>query len=124
MIEWLSDNYSVGINAVVLNYAKTSKGDAILSRMVIIPEEVEKQKVNKKKFIIEMDNNPGSYDENTLETKLMEYLSKNFYSSRRIRDVLLPTLLEKGQVTRDQLRGNLYFNMPQKMKVRLDISFH
>ena len=104
MIEWLSDNYSVGINAVVLNYAKTSKGDSVLSRMVIIPEEVEKQKVNKKKFIIEMDNNPGSYDENTLETKLMEYLSKKLYSSQRIRDVLLPTLLEKGQVTRDQLR--------------------
>jgi len=58
MIEWLSDNYSVGINAVVLNYAKTSKGDAVLSRMVIIPEEVEKQKVNRKKFIIEMDNKP------------------------------------------------------------------
>jgi len=104
MIEWLSDNYSVGINAVVLNYAKTSKGDAVLSRMVIIPEEVEKQKVNRKKFIIEMDNKPGNYDEDTLEAKLIEYLSKKLYSSQRIRDVLLPSLLEKGQVTRDQLR--------------------
>lgn len=104
MIEWLSDKYSVGINAVVLNYIKTPKGDEILSRMVIIPEEVEKQKVNKKKFIIEMSNDPGTYDEATLEAKLIEYLSKNLYSSQRLRDYFLPTLLENGQVTRDQLR--------------------
>jgi len=104
MIEWLSDSYNLGINAVVLNYAKTKKGDAILSRMVIIPEEVEKQKANKKKFIIEMSNDPGVYDLETLETKLTEYLSKNLWSSRRIRDYFLPTLLEKGEVTRDELR--------------------
>lgn len=104
MIEWLSDNYSLGINAVVLNYAKTRQGDSILSRMVIIPEEVEKQKANKKKFIIEMSNEPGTYDNETLEIKLIEYLSKNLYSSQRIRDYFLPTLLQKGQVTRDQLR--------------------
>lgn len=104
MIEWLSDNYSIGINAVVLNYAKTKQGDAILSRMVIIPEEVEKQKANKKKFIIEMSNDPGAYDLETLEKKLTEYLSKNLWSSQRIRDYFLPTLLAKGLVTRDQLR--------------------
>jgi len=104
MIEWLSDNYSIGINAVVLNYAKTKQGDAILSRMVIIPEEVEKQKANKKKFIIEMSNDPGTYDLDTLEKKLTEYLSKSLWSSQRIRDYFLPTLLAKGLVTRDQLR--------------------
>lgn len=104
MIEWLSDSYSVGINAVILNYAKTRQGDAILSRMVIIPEEVEKQKANKKKFIIDMSNEPGTYDRDTLEMKLTEYLSKNLWSSRRIRDYFLPTLLAKGQVTRDELR--------------------
>lgn len=104
MIEWLSDNYNLGINAVVLNYAKTKSGDAILSRMVIIPEEVEKQKVNKKKFIIEMSNDPGTYDLDTLEVKLTEYLSKSLWSSQRLRDYFLPTLLEKGQVTREQLR--------------------
>ncbi len=104
MIEWLSDKYSVGINAVILSYVMTPKGDEILSRMVIIPEEVEKQKANKKKFIIEMSNEPGTYDEATLEIKLSEYLSKNLYSSQRIRDYFLPTLLEKGQISRDQLR--------------------
>ncbi|HSG43928.1 MAG TPA: endonuclease NucS domain-containing protein [Anaerolineales bacterium] len=104
MIEWLSDSYSVGINAVVLSYAKTSQGDSILSRMVIIPEEVEKQKANKKKFVIAMSNEPGTYDKDVLKTKLAEYLSKNLYSSQRIKDYFLPTLLEKGQVTREQLR--------------------
>lgn len=104
MIEWLSDSYSVGINAVVLNYAKTKQGDAILSRMVIIPEEVEKQKANKKKFVVAMSNEPGAYDEDLLKIKLVEYLSKNLYSSRRIRDYFLPILLERGQVTREQLR--------------------
>jgi hypothetical protein len=102
MIEWLSDDYSVGINAVVLHYAQTKQGGAILSRMVIIPEEVEKQKANKSK--LPMSNKPGTYDQETLETKLTEYLSKNLWSSQRIRDYFLPTLLEKGQVTRDELR--------------------
>ena len=104
MIEWLSDSYNLGINAVVLNYAKTKGGDAILSRMVIIPEEVEKQKANKIKFIIEMSNEPGAYDPTTLEQKLTEYLSKDLWSSRRLRDYFLPTLLAKGQVTREVLR--------------------
>ena len=104
MIEWLSDKYNVGINAVLLNYVRTPKGDEVLSRIVIIPEEIEKQKANKKKFIIQMSDDPGSYDFDTLESKLTEYLSKNLYSSQRLRDYFLPILLEKGSVTRDQLR--------------------
>jgi hypothetical protein len=104
MIEWLSDKYNVGINAVVLNYIKTPKGDEILSRMAIIPEDVEKQKANKRQFIIEMSDEPGTYDEASLEKKLIEYLSQNLYSSQRIRDYLLPILLDKGQVTREILR--------------------
>jgi hypothetical protein len=102
MIEWLSDNYSLGINAIVLNYAKTRQGDAILSRMVIIPEEIEKQKANRGKF--QMSNDPGVYDSDILKKKLTEYLSKNLSSSQRIRDYFLPTLLENGLVTREQLR--------------------
>jgi len=104
MIEWLSDKYSIGINAVVLSYNKTKQGDEVLSRSVIIPEEIVKQKANKKKFIIEMSNEPGTYEPETLEIKLTEYLSKNLFSSQRIRDFFLPILLEKGQVTRELLR--------------------
>jgi hypothetical protein len=104
MIEWLSDQYSVGINLIMLNYARTSQGDEILSRMVMIPEEIEKQKANKKKFIIDMSNEPGLYEPDVLETKLKEYLSKNLYSSQRIRDHFLPILIQRGRITRDQLR--------------------
>jgi hypothetical protein len=104
MIEWLSDNYSIGINVVVLNYSKTKQGDAILSRMVMIPEEIEIQKAKNKKFIIQMSNEPGTYDIETLEKKLREYLSKSLYSSQRLKDYFLPILLEKGQITREELR--------------------
>lgn len=104
MIEWLSDNFSIGINVIVLNYSKTKQGDAILSRMVMIPEEIETQKSKSKKFVIEMSNEPGNYDMETLETKLKEYLSTPLYSSQRIKDYFLPILLEKGQVTREELK--------------------
>ncbi len=104
MVEWLSDKYSLGINAIVLKYIKTPKGEEILSRMVIFPEEIEKQKANRKKFIIEMSDDPGTYDETILETKLADYLSNNLYSSQRMRDFFLPILLDKSQVTRDLLR--------------------
>lgn len=104
MIEWLSDKYNMGINAVILNYVKTSKGNEVISRTVIIPEEVVKQKTNIKKFIIEKSDEPGNYDSQTLEEKLIGYLSRDLYSARRIRDVLLPLLLQKGMVTRDELR--------------------
>jgi hypothetical protein len=104
MVEWLSDKYNVGINAVLLNYVSTPKGDEVLSRMVIIPEEVEKQKANKKKFIIEMSDEPGSYENKDLVKKLQAYFSKNLYSAQRIRDSLLPILLEKGQISRDNLK--------------------
>ncbi len=104
MIEWLSEKYSLGINAIVLNYVKTKSGDELLSRTVIIPEEVEKEKANKKKFVIEMSDEPGKYDEDELKKHLKSYLTKNLYSARRIRDYFLPILLEKGQLTREELK--------------------
>jgi hypothetical protein len=104
MIEWLSDNYNLGINAIVLNYIKTKKGDELLSRMVIIPEEIEKQKANKKKFFIDMSNEPGTYDNDALEKHLLSYLSNNLYSSQRMREYFLPLLLEKGKVSREDLK--------------------
>lgn len=104
MIEWLSDKFNVGINAVLLNYVKTQKGDEILSRTVIIPEVIEIQKANKKKFIIEMSDEPGGYDLDTLEDKLTQYLSNNLYSSNRLRDYLLPILLKEKTITREKLK--------------------
>ncbi|MBK9715926.1 MAG: DUF91 domain-containing protein [Saprospiraceae bacterium] len=104
MIEWLSENYSLAINAIVLHYVKTNSGDELLSRTVIIPEDVEREKVNKKKYAIEMSNDPGKYDEANLRAQLKKYFSKNLYSAKRIRDYFIPILLNNETVTREQMR--------------------
>lgn len=57
MIEWLSDNYSVNINAVILNYVKTVAGDELLAKTTVISEEAEQERVKKqRKFVIPMSD--------------------------------------------------------------------
>jgi hypothetical protein len=105
MIEWLSSSSGVSINAVLLHYMKTVSGDQILTRTSIISEEVEQARLKKtKKFTIPMSDDPGDYDEETLEQLLSQYLSSSLHSARRIRDVLIPACLEHGRVTRDQIK--------------------
>ncbi len=72
----LSSNYNLGINAIVLNCIKTKSGDELMSRTVIIPEEVEREKTNKKKFAIAMSNDPGSYEDDVLKEKLKSIFQK------------------------------------------------
>ena len=50
MIEWLSSNFDLSVNAIILNYVITSNGTELLSRTVTIPEEIAKEKTSKKKF--------------------------------------------------------------------------
>jgi hypothetical protein len=108
MIEWLSDGFGVNINAVVLNYIKTAGGDELLAKTSIISEELEKERVQKKKkFQIPMSDEPGEYDEETLCRLLKQYLGRRAITCQRIRDVLLPALLKKNVVTRDQLKQEL-----------------
>ncbi len=104
MLEWLSTNYNLGVNAIILKYVITSSGDELLSRTVIIPEEVEREKTNRKKFVIEMSNEAGNYELIELKKQLKQYLSKQNVSPQRIRDFFLPTLVNKGIVTRAQMR--------------------
>ena len=49
MIKWISSRYDMSINAIVLNYTKTTQGDEILARTVIISEEIEKTKPNRRR---------------------------------------------------------------------------
>jgi hypothetical protein len=44
MIEWLSGNYGVAINALLFKYIKTKSGDELIARTMIIPEEVEQER--------------------------------------------------------------------------------
>jgi hypothetical protein len=104
MIEWLSSNYDLGINAIILNYVITSSGNELLSKTVIIPEEIEKAKSNKRKFKIPMSDEPGTYDEKRLRELLKNYLNQNQYSSRRIKHILLPALLKTPVLSREKLK--------------------
>jgi hypothetical protein len=108
MIGWLSDNFTVNINAVVLNYVKTISGDELLTKTSIISEELEQERVKKqKKFQIPMSDDPGAYEPNVLRKLLREYLSRQKVTNQRLRDVLLPSLLERKSLTREQLKKEL-----------------
>lgn len=105
MIEWLSDGYSVNINAIILSYIKTIGGEEVLMRTSIISEEIEQERVKKKKkFEIPMSDEPGNYNDTELEEKLKKYLSNPSKTIKRIKDVLLPACLKKSIVTREDLK--------------------
>jgi len=104
MIEWLSVNYDIGINAIILKYARTSLGNEMLSKTAIISEEVEKAKINKKRFTIPMSDDPGNYAEDELQDLLSKYLGGNLWSAKRLKNIMLPLLLEKGKITREDLK--------------------
>ncbi len=104
MIEWLSVNYDIGINAIILKYAQTSSGNEMLSKTAIISEEVEKAKINKKRFTIPMSDDPGNYAEDELQDLLSKYLGGNLWSAKRLKNIMLPLLLKKGKITREDLK--------------------
>lgn len=107
MIDWLSNKYDMSINAIILKYVKTSSGNELLSRTVIIPEDVEKAKSNKKKFTIATSDKPGNYDDKNLQELLTKYFRKNLYSVRRLKGIIIPALLENGVMTRSDLLESL-----------------
>ena len=94
----------MSVNAIVLNYSKTANGAELLSRTVSIPEELAKEKSNKRKFKIAMSDEPGTYENDKLKELLKSYFRKANYSSNRIKNVLLPALLENDLITRNQLK--------------------
>ena len=105
MIEWLSEAYGVGINAVALKYVRTKSGSEILTRTAIISEQIEETRIRKKKFTIPMSDEPGSYELDELSNLLTEYLALDLLTARRIRDLLLPACLEHGRISREELKG-------------------
>ena len=104
MIEWLSSNYDLSVNAIILNYVITSNGTELLSRTVTIPEEIAKEKTSKKKFKIEMSDDPGEYEKDKLMELLKAYFKRANYSANRMKKVLLPALLSNNQITRRELK--------------------
>lgn len=105
MIEWLSRQYDMAINAIALKYIKTSSGNELLSRTAIIPEDIEKDKISKKSYKIEMSDEPGDYNVDDLRELMKKYLTMKLWSSRRIRHIMIPYLLKMNRnVTRIELK--------------------
>lgn len=110
MIEWLSDSYEVNVNAIVLSYTKTKSGDELLMKTSIISEEMELERSRKKKkFEIPMSDDPPTvdYDPTRLKQLLVNYLSRDRVTSKRMRDILIPALLkinESEKLSRHQLK--------------------
>jgi hypothetical protein len=107
MITWLSETFSVGINAIVLHYVVTSSGDELLARTSLISEDVVEQRVQQRKFSIPMSDEPGEYELDELRSLLVRYLSQPMVSARRIESVLLPACLKYGKVQRELLKEEL-----------------
>jgi ribosomal protein S24E len=104
MIQWISEAYGVAINAVVLKYVRTANGAELLTRAAVISEEEEEARSRERKFTIPMSDEPGSYPEEELRPRLVEYLSRNLVTIGWIRDLLLPACVERPKLTRDELK--------------------
>ncbi|MCW7471710.1 PDDEXK family nuclease [Leptospira kanakyensis] len=107
MISWLFSNYAVSINAVTLHYAKTSSGEEIIARTVMIAEEIEKSTTNKRKFKLAMSDEAGNYTDIELEQKLTTYLSQNTKTATLIKDLFLPLLLNNETVNRQMIKDQI-----------------
>jgi len=107
MIEWLSGNYGVSINAVVFKYIRTKSGDELIARTMIIPEEVEKERSQKQQRKIPMSDEPGSYGDDEIDTLLRKYLSEDRATPRRIREIVLPLCLDHESVEQDEIKNEL-----------------
>ena len=74
MIEWLSGNYGVAINALLFKYIKTKSGDELIARTMIIPEEVEKERSRKQQRKITIYHRDIEAHYERLKSPLGDYL--------------------------------------------------
>ncbi len=112
MVEWLSDNYGVSINAVILKYVRTAAGSETLTRTAVISEELEEKRSRDKKFTIPMSDEAGQYAEDDLRRLLLKYLSQDLVTAQRIRDVLIPACLKRDRLSRDELKEEFLIQNP------------
>ncbi len=107
MVTWLSENYGMAINAVVLHYVATHSGDELLTRTSLISEEIAKERIKQRKFKIPMSDKPGQYETEELREQLVSYLSQEKKTPRRIKEILIPLCLSHEIVQRDLLKEEL-----------------
>jgi hypothetical protein len=102
MVNWLSTKFRIPINALVLKYLKTTGGDEILARTMIIAEEVTQRP--RKRITSETIPN---YSPEQLQARLEAYLSSGQRVPNIIAQVLLPLALNESSVTRDSVLKEL-----------------
>ena len=107
MIEWLSSTYGVSVNAVVLTYIKTKSRDELIARTMIIPEEIDRERVSRRQIQISMSDEQGNYDPDELEALLRSYLTESRLTPRRMREIVLPLCLDHDVVTREMIKNEL-----------------
>ncbi len=119
MIEWLSENYGVDINAILFTYIKTSKGEELLARTMILPEEVVAER-SRRHFKIPMSDRPGDYKDDELGQELRKYFSKEGRVRLLIKDILLPLCFKHKEVTREMIIKELEEKDAEVRKKRKD----
>ncbi len=107
MIEWLSSTYGVSVNAIVLAYIRTESGDELIARTMVIPEEIDRERVSRRQLQISMSDEPGSYGPDELVALLRSYLTESRLTPRRMREIVLPLCLDHDVVTREMIKNEL-----------------
>lgn len=107
MIEWLSDNYNLSINALIFKFIKTKSEDKLIARTMIIPEEIEKERIKKTGNKIPISDVRGQYNPGDLKELLKDYFNDNRKTPQRIKNILLPLCLKNKVVTRDMVKKKL-----------------
>jgi len=87
MVEWLSNNYDIGINILIFKYTQTKSGDEIIARTMIISEEVEKEKSQKhqrkihaERYILRKEFWTKLLEKTNQKTNLFSNISPTIYS--------------------------------------------
>lgn len=104
MIEWLSSRFGVSINAIILKYIKTKSGDELLARTMIVPEETEKERSQKQRKLLTIEDhynrlNPplGEYLKNLIEELNIEptnLSASGFHLINRDKKIIVATYIK------------------------------
>lgn len=74
---------------------------------MIIPEEIDRERVSRRQIQISMSEKPGNYKPDELEALLRSYLTESRLTPRKMREIVLPLCLDHDVVTREMIKNKL-----------------
>jgi hypothetical protein len=74
---------------------------------MIIPAEIDRERVSRRQIQISMSDEPGNYEPDQLEALLRSYLTETRLTPRRMREIVLPRCLDHDVVTREMIKNEL-----------------